>query len=153
MGSCSQFWYPNNWLMPRKLFDLIHTENTFQIYWGCTKSWDPGLIDITFYMLNLACTLNSKSSYRYDPHHAKDCESSPHGYISQGQCWGCIYLIGPQQQQLPRYTPDANFTQPVDCPVELSLHNGVKLIKPIKPVACETDDWCYSLNQEVVTWQ
>ena len=38
------------------------------------------------------------------------CESCSHGNIGGnmhlGQCWGCIYWIEPQHQQLPRYVPD-----------------------------------------------
>ena len=84
----------------RKLFYIIHAENSYQIYRGCTKICGPGLTDITFNMLNLdalkavlstACTFKTKSSYWYDPHRCKDCESSSQENMPLEQCWGCIY--------------------------------------------------------------
>ena len=31
-----------------------------------------------------------------------------HSGICPWECWGCIYSIGPQHQQLPRYAPDCH---------------------------------------------
>ena len=97
----------NDCIMPRKLFYIIHAGNIFQIYRGCTKRLGPGLIDITFFMLNLD-PLNTVLILHFydDPHHTKDFESCSQGNMPLGQCWGCIYAIGPKHQQLPRYASD-----------------------------------------------
>ena len=86
--------------MHRKLFYIIHTGNTFQIYRGWMKILGPVLIDITFYMLNLDTlkTVLSTALLRPSlhicttPHHTKDCERCSLGNMPLGQCWGCIYI-------------------------------------------------------------
>ena len=96
MYSVSGFFYlvlipiylTNGCIMPRKLFYIIHAENTFSNIPGMYEEiWTWSYRRITFYMSNVdalktvlnktckSCTFMTKSSYWCDARHAKDCES------------------------------------------------------------------------------
>ena len=87
---------------------LYHTRrNNFQIYRGCTKRLGLGLIDTTVYMLNLDAL--EPAHWRPSLHIGttpvmlKIAKVVPRGLCP---CWGCIYSIGPQHEQLPRNAPE-----------------------------------------------